>query len=1127
MFEKSLQDMVKGIRANKNNEDAYIRSCIAEIKEELRSNDIKKKAVGVQKVTYLHMLGYDMNWAAFHILEVMSSPIFTYKRIGYLAASLGFTPQTDVILLTHQLFRKELKSLNQYDTGLAVSAIANIATPDLAKDLASEILALLNSSRQYIRKKAVLCMYKIFIQYPDALRPSFPRLKEKLSDSHPSVVSAAVNVICELARRNPHNYLGMAPIFYKLLTNVNNNWTLIKIVKLMGALAPHEPRLAKKLVEPIANMISTTPAKSLLYECLVTVTVGMKEHMTVVKLAVDKLKQFVEDKDQNLKYLGLAGLNNLLSKYPKVISDMKDTIMECLEDQDITIRFRALDLLCGVVNQKNIKGIMSRLMKQLEKAEGDYRDFLIERIITSCSKDNYSSIANFKWYLDILIHLTNVKSAQHGKLIAQHIMDVLIRVKSLRQHGVNEMINLLTSPHLLTESSETSSVFDVLYAASWTIGEFITQADVDYKDVLEKLLQPQTASLPDRIKACYVQAITKIYAAAAAKGQTKSTEQQVQDLLGFDSSTLESQHQEGENEQLENLPKQNNTKVDSELLSQLRTIIRDGFNKYFTSPDVEIQERCSTCLALLDIHEQLTKEGTDVGPEIESIFEDPLNPVLPGSQEKVPIPEGLDLDNWIGRSWELLVDESVFNQVPGLPSSEYTSSNPFESENVHEGHEISDPNAPISNYQQYKEVFTIKSSKKKVQPTTPEAVPKKKTVKKTVKKKVKKPQEEEDEEPMQVSTEFEQVEGYIPTKATKIVEVEDALSKIDLTQPIGADEQLPTIKAYPIGSSPIIPKKKEEPAKKKVVKEAKAETTKTKKKATTKEAATSSTKKKTKTVKQSSGKQLLDLLDEPTQPAEEKKATKKKATTTKKAPEKKTSTGKKGLKLLCRDDHLKVYYNTKAFPLDANSLSIPISLENISDEDVNAIAYNIDSTMNLKFVRPGIQQTGAVRCGFSLSPESTNTLNPSFTCQSFVRQQQITGYIEYVLGTEDKHRLDFTMKIPSSMFFIQKRIAVDEFANLMKTNQLPYLSSTNCTLNEKIGDVNTAAKEIARQLRLTVVDSVPDQVYQMYGCSCQGHHLAVLVKAKSATTVSVELKTTDDTLSTSLIQEVALLFKEK
>ena len=914
----------------------------------------------------------------------------------------------------------------------------------------------------------------------------------------------------------------MAPIFYKLLTNVNNNWTLIKIVKLMGSLAPHEPRLAKKLVEPIANIIANTPAKSLLYECLITVTIGMKEHMTVVKLAVDKLKQFVEDKDQNLKYLGLAGLNNLMSKYPKVISDMKDTIMECLEDNDTTIRYRALDLLCGVVNQKNIKGIMSKLLKQLEKSEGDYRDYLVERIITTCSADNYSSISNFKWYLDILIQLTNVKSAQHGKLIAQHIMDVLIRVKSLRQHGVNEMITLLTSPLLSTESAETSSVFDVLYAASWTIGEFITQADVDYKQVLDKLLQPTVASLPDKIKACYVQAITKIYAAAASKGQ-KSTSEQVQDLLGFDNSTLESQ----EAEQLPHLPQQNNTKVDTELLSELRSSIRDGFKKYFNSPDVEVQERCSTCLALLDIHEELTKEGTDVGPEIESIFEDPLNPVLVGSQEKVPIPEGLDLDNWIGKSWELLVDESVFNQV-GAPIAEYS---PFESEHKEEEYTI-DPNVPISNYQQNKEVFIIKSSSKpKKQSTTPEQ---KKPVKKTKKvvKKVKK-HEEEIEEPMQVSTDFEQVEGYVPQKATKVVsnELEDALSRIDLTQPIGADELLPSIKAYPVGTSPIIaPKKKEEPVKKgtKKTKEAAEEGAKKKKvikkKKTEEGEPEAKTTKKKKVVKKDSANELLEFFDEPK--AEATKPTKK-APAKKKVAEKTAKPTKKGLKLLVRDDHIKVYYNTKVFPLDGSTLSIPITLENISDSDVNAISYNFDSTINLKFIRPGVQTTGPIRSGFSLAPESSNILNPSFTFQSFVRQQQVTGFVEYILESDQKHRLDFTMKVPSSMFFVQKRISVDEFANLIKTGQLPHLSSTNCTLNEKIGDVNTAAKEIARQLRLTVVDFVEDQVYQMYGNSCQGHHLAVLVKAKSATTVSVELKTADDNLSTSLVQEVAMLFKEK
>lgn len=46
------------------------------------------------------------------------------------------------------------------------------------------------------------------------------------------VQSAAVNVICELARRNPKNYLSLAPLFFKLMTSSTNNWVLIKIIKL-------------------------------------------------------------------------------------------------------------------------------------------------------------------------------------------------------------------------------------------------------------------------------------------------------------------------------------------------------------------------------------------------------------------------------------------------------------------------------------------------------------------------------------------------------------------------------------------------------------------------------------------------------------------------------------------------------------------------------------------------------------------------------------------------------------------------------------------------------------------------------------------------------------------------------
>ena len=121
-------------------------------------------------------------------------------------------------------------------------------TPDLARDLASDIVNLLSSSRPYIRKRAILMLYKVFLKYPEALRPTFPRLKEKLEDPDPGLLilrlfsfnlkslgvqSAAVNVICELARKNPKNYLTLAPVFFKLMTTSSNNWVLIKIIKLV------------------------------------------------------------------------------------------------------------------------------------------------------------------------------------------------------------------------------------------------------------------------------------------------------------------------------------------------------------------------------------------------------------------------------------------------------------------------------------------------------------------------------------------------------------------------------------------------------------------------------------------------------------------------------------------------------------------------------------------------------------------------------------------------------------------------------------------------------------------------------------------------------------------------------
>ena len=177
----------------------------------------------------------------------MSSTKFTEKRIGYLAASQSFHQDTEVLMLATNMIRKDLSSTSMYEAGLTLSSLSCFLSPDLARDLSNDVMSLLTSTKPYLRKKGVLLLYKVFLRYPEALRPAFPRLKEKLEDPDPGVQSAAVNVICELARKNPKNYLSLAPTFFKLMTSSTNNWMLIKIIKLFGALTPLEPRLGKSI----------------------------------------------------------------------------------------------------------------------------------------------------------------------------------------------------------------------------------------------------------------------------------------------------------------------------------------------------------------------------------------------------------------------------------------------------------------------------------------------------------------------------------------------------------------------------------------------------------------------------------------------------------------------------------------------------------------------------------------------------------------------------------------------------------------------------------------------------------------------------------------------------------------
>ncbi|VDM55858.1 unnamed protein product [Angiostrongylus costaricensis] len=619
LFDKSLTDLIRGIRNNKENEARYIASCIDEIKMELRQDSAYVKANAIEKLAYLQMLGYDISWAAFNIIEVMASTKYTEKRIGYLAASQCFHDSTEVLMLTTNLIRKDLNSFGG---------------PVLFRHPGSEkdFILQLSSSRPYTRKRAVLLLYKIFLKYPEALRPTFQRLKEKLEDPDPGVQSAAVNVICELARKNPKNYLTLAPMFFKLMTTSSNNWMLIKIIKLFGALVPLEPRLGKKLLEPLTNLINRLFfGGNIKYECfnplsfLIHMSAG-GEHAASIQLCVQKLGVLIEDSDQNLKYLGLLAMGKILQTHPKAVQAHKDIVLRCLDDRDESIRLRSLDLLYGMVSKKNIMEIVKKLMEHVESAEGShYRDELLSRIIGICSYNNYQFITNFEWYISVLVELTKVEGTKHGAKIAEQIQDVTVRVESIRHFSVSQMALLVENAHILLAGSaqQRNNICEVLLTAAWICGEY-SQHVRNIPSVLESMLRARTSVMSGHILSVYVQNIGKLYSTLLSKAEKED-----------DWDAIES--------------------LDNLMLSKLAD--------FELAEHLEAQERACNLMGVLRVVDEAHTRREKIADDVAKLYEGELNPVAAKAQRKVPVPEGLDLDHWIGEPWKETPESSEESEI--------------------------------------------------------------------------------------------------------------------------------------------------------------------------------------------------------------------------------------------------------------------------------------------------------------------------------------------------------------------------------------------------------------------------------------------------------------------------------
>ncbi|KAH6941761.1 hypothetical protein HPB50_023567 [Hyalomma asiaticum] len=123
------------------------------------------------------------------------------------------------------------------------------------------------------------------------------------------------------------------------------------------------------------------------------------------------------------------------------------------------------------------------------------------------------------------------------------------------------------------------------------------------QSTLEALLRPRASQLPPHIQSAYVHNALKLWARLVAAQEDP----------------------EGSYSQL--------------LSERLPLFVQSG--------DLEVQERACCALNLVKQVSKMHARGERVSEELQTLFAGELNPVAPKAQKKVPLPEGLDLDQWI------------------------------------------------------------------------------------------------------------------------------------------------------------------------------------------------------------------------------------------------------------------------------------------------------------------------------------------------------------------------------------------------------------------------------------------------------------------------------------------------
>lgn len=477
-----MQNFIAEIRACKNREaeeerieveKAKIRKCFQ--KGKVSSYDRRKY---VTKLLYMYMLGYEIDFGHIEAITLLSSKKYVEKHMGYLACSLLLDEGHELLmLLTNQMLKDLDMKLNEDVQCLALMAIANVGGKEFTEALLSQVMAIFTAheTRPLIRKKAALCALRLFRKYPELLPPEAWTDKvlsfmSNLSDL--GLLLSVTSFILGYSSKYPEPFEECVGHAIRALSrivmdkqfrgeyvyfHICNPWLQVKLLRLLQYYPPPEDQMLLQMINKVLERIMSNTewnpklinknnaSHAILFEA-VNLTVTYCHDDLLMEQAASIIGNFVS-RELNLKYLGLEAMGRLALKGNEVIREElmqhKRVVVSALNDQDISIRRRALDVLYHMCDENSSQDIVSELLEYLKTADFAIREELVLKIAILAER----FAVDFNWYVDVVLRLIS----NAGDFVSSDIWFRIVQIvtnsdNALKRYAASTVLEAMRSP---------------------------------------------------------------------------------------------------------------------------------------------------------------------------------------------------------------------------------------------------------------------------------------------------------------------------------------------------------------------------------------------------------------------------------------------------------------------------------------------------------------------------------------------------------------------------------------------------------------------------------------------------------------------------------------------------------